>query len=177
MLPPHPWWLRPGGGLDTLVEQVHTAGVPIAVVVEHRDDPFGVARTLRGMLALLDVTVPVIQLRTDLFGLGLLSHGAHAAAVGTQTRLRHLSPIPKKPGSAGGYRPLVATLVRECLSFVSVDKIALAVQSNPDDSLWTACTCPTCNGRQLDFIASLPEPDQPRARRIRRTAAGPRARA
>jgi hypothetical protein len=47
--------------------------------------------------------------------------------------------------------------VLECLTYVAVDKIAVAVQANPDDSLWQPCTCRTCRARQLDWIARLPD--------------------
>lgn len=157
-LPLSPWWLSPSGGLPALLEHVHEAGVPIAVAMEHPGDPLGVARTLRGMLGLLDVGVPVIQLRCDLSGLGLMCHGAWAAAVGTRTSLRHLYPIKKRGGPVR--RASVATVVRECLSFIGVDKIARAVQKDPENSLWAACTCQVCAGRQLDWIAQLTEREQ-----------------
>lgn len=149
------WWLDPARGLPNLLDRVHDAGVPVALVLEHRDDPYGVRRTLRGVLALLQIGVPVLQLRCDVSGLGLLCHGAHAAAIGTSTSRRHLYP---RSTSGGGGRPAsVATLVRDCLSFVTVERIAFAVAADPDNSLWTACVCPSCKGRTLDTIAQAPE--------------------
>lgn len=154
------WWFDPRGGLPTLLDRVRATGIPIALVLEHRDDPFGVARTLHGVLSLIQVGVPVVQLRCDVSGLGMLCHGAHAAAVGTSTSLRHLYPEVDRTG--GGFRrPGVATLVRDCLSFQTLDKIVQAIAADPDNSLWNDCTCPTCNGRQLDHIAMAPEHDRP----------------
>lgn len=159
-LPLHGGWLDRARGLQCLLDQVHAAGVPIAVALEHRGDPLGVARSMDGMLALLRVGVPVVQLRSDVSGLGLMCHGAHAAAVGTSTSLRHLYPITTG-GGAGGRPASISTVVQGCLSFVAIDKIALAVQADPDDSLWTACVCPSCKGRQLDTIAQAPEHERP----------------
>jgi hypothetical protein len=151
------WWFDPRQGLPRLLDGVRDANVPIAVVLEHRDDPFGVARTLNGVLALLQVGVPALQLRCDVSGLGLLCHGALAAAVGTRTSLRHL--YPQTDSVSGGFNrgPTLATVVRDCLSFQTLDKIVQAIQADPDSSLWTECTCPSCNGRQLDRIAMVPE--------------------
>lgn len=150
-LPLDPWWLD--GGLGELVERIGAAGVPVAVALEHTKDPLGVRKTLAGLLELLRAGVPVVLLRSDVSGLGLLCHGAWAAAVGTRTSLRHYHP-PSRPG--GGGRPAsIATVVPECLAFVAVDRIALAVQADPDDSLWQPCLCSACRGHQLDWIATL----------------------
>ncbi len=154
------WWFDRARGLSYLLDRVHDAGVPIAVTLEHRDDPLSVARTLDGVLALLRVGVPVVQLRCDVSGLGLLCHGAHAAAVGTSTSMRHLYPV-STGGGRGGRSASISTLVGGCLSYVAIEKIALAVAADPDDSLWTACLCPACKGRQLDTIAQAPEHERP----------------
>lgn len=69
------------------------------------------------------------------------------------------SPVPKTSGGPGR-QVSIATVVPECLSFVAIEKIALAVAANPDDSLWTACLCPACKGRQLDAIAQAPMVDR-----------------
>lgn len=42
------------------------------------------------------------------------------------------------------------------MSYVDVDRIARAVQAEPEDSLWQACPCQVCRGRQLDWISTLP---------------------
>ena len=156
MLALHPWWLHPAGGLDRLLHHVAAVGVPVAVALEHAKDPLGVGATLHGMLALLGVGVPVVGLRGDVSALGLLAHGAWAAAVGTRTRLRHLYPMTR-PGGGPPRTPSVATVVRELLAYVTVGKILAAVQRNPDDSLWQPCSCRACRARQLDWIARLPD--------------------
>jgi hypothetical protein len=156
------WWFDPRHGLARLLDRVHAAGVPVALVLEHRGDPYSVARTLSGVLQLLRIGVPVLQLRCDVSGLGLLCHGAHAAAIGTRSSLRHLYPQNGSRPRPGLRAP--STVVKDCLSFHTVDRIARAVQADPDSLLWTGCPCPTCNGRTLDHIATAPEHEQgPRA--------------
>lgn len=156
-LPLHRSWLDRKVGLPRLLARVGEAGVPIAVVLEHRGDPYGTRHVLDGMLELIEVGVPVVQLRCDLSGLGLLCHGALTTAVGTSTSLRHLYP-QTRPGRVRSAS--VATVVRGLLAFVSLDRIATAVRAAPEDSLWTACECPSCNGRQLDQLARLDEPER-----------------
>ena len=85
-----PWWLNPRGGLDRLFARVGRVGVPIAVAMEHSAEPLAVTRTMRGMLALLDVG-PVIQLRCDASGIACF-HGAWAAAAGTLTVCATFTP-------------------------------------------------------------------------------------
>lgn len=159
-----PWWFEEGGGLGFLLGRVERAGVPVAVALEHQRDPLGVQRTLRGLVQLIGVGVPVIQLRCDVSGLGLLCHGAWAAAVGTRSNLRHFYPVP---GSKGGFAPRkakTATLVKECLSYIDIQRIARAVQADPDDSLWLPCECAICGYRSLDWLSTLTdEAEQQRA--------------
>ena len=57
-----------------------------------------------------------------------------------------------------------STVVRDCLSFHTVDRIARAVAADPESLLWNGCPCLTCNGRTLDHIAMAPDHEQaPRA--------------
>ena len=156
-LPLHRSWLDHARGLGYLLDQVAAAQVPVAVVLEHPDDPYGARYVLAGMRELLAVGVPVVQLRCDLSALGLLSHGAISAAVGTRTGLRHLYPA-SSGGGGGGRPPTVATVVADLLAFVAVDRIATAVRADPEDSLWQPCECPSCGGRQLNTLAQLSDP-------------------
>lgn len=159
-----PWWLDSSGGLEFLIEQVSRVGVPVAIALEHRSDPLGVRKTLHGLIRLLSVGVPVIQLRCDVSGLGLLCHGAWAAAVGTQSNLRHFYPVPPTRHRFRPPKPKIATVVKELLSYIAVDRIAQAVQSDPDDSLWLPCECVACNYRTLNWISTLTdEEDKERA--------------
>ncbi|MGH3943369.1 MAG: hypothetical protein ACRDTG_33055 [Pseudonocardiaceae bacterium] len=157
-----PWWFDESGGLGFLLEQVERAGVPVAVALEHQRDPLGVRRTLCGLIRLIGVGVPVIQLRCDVSGLGLLCHGAWAAAVGTRSNLRHFYPTTKNTGGFAPRQARTATVVKECLSYIDVARIALAVQADPDDSLWLPCECAVCGYRTLDWLSTLPDAAQQR---------------
>jgi hypothetical protein len=155
VLPLHADWLKDPQDREALVAEVSFAKVPIAIALEHAADPLGVQQVLRGLLMLLDTDVPVVLLRSDVSAIGALCHGAFAAAVGTTTSLRHIYPMPKPGAGGGGRKASVAVLVPHCLSYVSVDKLASAVQRTPDEShLWT-CECMACGGRQLDHFATL----------------------
>lgn len=146
----HRSWLNEQLGLNTLVEEVGEADVPVALMLEHTGDPFSAKRTLLGVLRLIrESPQPVMVLRCDLSSIGLLCHGAHAAAVGTTTGLRHVYPITT--GGGGWHPPKVAALVRECLSYVSLEKIFAAVQADPENQLWV-CGCLSCKGETIDQI-------------------------
>lgn len=157
-----PWWFEEGGGLGFLLGEVERAGVPVAVALEHQRDPLGVRRTLRGLVELIGVGVPVIQLRCDVSGLGLLCHGAWAAAVGTRSNLRHFYPVARKNGGFAPRQAKTATVVKECLSYIDIARIARAVQADPDDSLWLPCECAVCGYRTLDWLSTLTDEAQQR---------------
>lgn len=153
VLPLHADWLKESQDRDVLLDEVMATGVPIAVALEHSADPLGVQQVLRGLLMLLATDVPVILLRSDVSAIGALCHGAHAAAIGTTTGLRHIAPVPRTSG--GGFRPpAIAAFVPQLLSYLSVDKLAAAVQRTPDNHLWI-CECTACGGRTMDHFATI----------------------
>lgn len=146
----HRGWLSTG--LDVLVSEIDAHGVPVALVVEHPDDPFGQLATVRGLARLLDsAAVPVTLLRSDISALGAVAHGAVAGAFGVRSSLRHLHE-PPKPGR--GFRPpnTVATaLWKPGLYMVKVDRLAAAHARTPDEPLW-CCECSVCRGRPADWL-------------------------
>jgi hypothetical protein len=142
------WWLY-GPGLRLLLGEVVPAGVPVALVIEHADDPLGVRRVLRGVVELLRAGVSVLPLRCDVSALGLLAHGALAAAYGSASSLRHLYPI--KDGGGGGSAPESAVWPAG-LALHYRDVLYDAVSATPADRRWT-CTCPTCAGARMDHLA------------------------
>lgn len=148
------WWLDEAGGLDVLQDEIEANSVPVAFVLEHLGDPLSVRRSLSGILRILEAsTVPIIVLRCDISSIGLLCHGSYAAAVGTTTGLRHNYPITNSPG--GGRPARIAAIVKQCLSYVAVEKIAFAVAADPENQMWI-CECRTCLGQTLDWITLLP---------------------
>ncbi|MGI5151320.1 hypothetical protein ACQEVC_33980 [Plantactinospora sp. CA-294935] len=160
LLPLHLSWLRSAKARDTLVSCVDEVGVPVAIILEYPADPLGLKHVVPSLLRLINCSVPVMLLRCDVSALGALCLGAFAAAVGTSTSLRHLYP-QQSGGGGGGQDPQIAAIVKECLSFISVDKIALAAQADPDDVLWQ-CDCDACRTRPLSMLAIHPWPEQER---------------
>ena len=154
MLPVAARWFATTAVSDAFAREINRAGVPVAVAIERDGDPFGAQYLLRGFLRLLSqVDVPLLLLRSDVSALGALCHGAHTAAIGTISALRHIHPI--RPG--GGSRPAgIATFVKPLLSYHTVDTIGQIVARTPEyEHLWP-CLCPTCDGQ-------VPVPDSAEA--------------
>jgi hypothetical protein len=144
------WWTI--GRNEQLIEEVSRRGVPVALVLEHPDDPFSAFRTVQGVLNLVRaVPAPVLLLRSDTSGLGILANGGAAAAVGTASALRHLYPMPKKPGGGGGRGASISMLWTEGMSYRSVEKLTDAIAADPDDPHWN-CMCYVCFGRSIEWI-------------------------
>lgn len=146
-LPLHASWLQKNR--KQLTAAINEAAVPVALILEDRDDPLAVKATLVGLVALLrGVQVPVLLLSCDVSALGALAFGAHAAAVGTRTGLRHLYPA-----TAGGppRDDMESALIRDCLAFRKVGRIAQAVAADPEDPMWV-CWCQFCMGRRMDWL-------------------------
>jgi hypothetical protein len=145
VLPLHTGWLD--GDLRLLCDLIADNGVPVALVLEHARDPFGVLRVLYGLVTVLALPVPVALLSSDVSALGGLAFGASWTAVGVRSGLRHLYPLTGtgRPGQR------VSALVDPALTMVGVERIAAAWAATPDDPDW-ACPCPTCRGRTLDWL-------------------------
>jgi hypothetical protein len=146
MLPVAARWFATPSVCDAFAREITLANVPIAVAIERDGDPFAARYVLTGFLRLLNqVDVPVLLLRSDISALGALCHGAHAAAIGTISALRHIHPI--RP-SGGGPRPAgIATFVTPLLSYHTVDTIKQIIDGTPEyEHLWR-CPCPVCDGR------------------------------
>jgi hypothetical protein len=147
VLPIHPDWLR--RDLSTFITEISTHAMPIAMVLEHRNDPLGILGTVRGLVTLLREVPSVGLLCSDVSALGALAFGASWAAVGVRTSLRHLYPA-----DAGGFGPNTGTpsaLVDPALALIKVDKIAAGWAATPDDPAWV-CNCKICRGRTLDWL-------------------------
>ncbi|MBB3664681.1 hypothetical protein FB384_003585 [Prauserella sediminis] len=144
MLPLAAEWFASSGRHRTLTNKIESHGVPVAVAIEHDKDPFAAQYVLRGFLELLAAaTVPVLLLRSDVSALGALCHGAHAAAIGVTSTLRHLYRTP----SGGGGRPAgVSAFISGLLSYHLLATCARAFAHTPElDHLWR-CDCPVCGG-------------------------------
>jgi len=147
VLPVHTNWLR--RDLSTLIAEVAAHRVPIALVLEHRDDPLGVLETVRGLVSLIRQSRDVGLLCSDVSALGGIAFGASWAAVGVRTSLRHLYPV--NDGGFGHQDGTPSALVDPALALIKVNKIAAGWAATPDDPTW-ACYCRTCHGRTLDWL-------------------------
>ena len=139
--------------VGVLIEEINAAGVSVALMIEHRKDPFGPRANVAGLLKVLDAArVPVLLLRSDLSVLGALAWGARAGAFGTSTTLRHIYPVTK---SGGGRPASISAIVKDSMSLNRLEKIDDAIQRMPDP-MWN-CPCTICFGRSLNWIATEDE--------------------
>ncbi|HEX2134051.1 MAG TPA: hypothetical protein VHH15_21115 [Actinophytocola sp.] len=137
--------------VDGLVAELNRVGLPVAVAIEHPKDPFSVRYLIRGFLALLAADVPVVLLRADVSAVAAMCHGAHAAAIGTTTALRHVYP---RTGHLPAPRlPSIAAFVPRLLDYRPLPTIATRTPSS-----WH-CDCPECDGRPLTTLARSPRPE------------------
>lgn len=141
------WWDE--GHRQALTDQIEEYGVPVALILEHADDPFSALRTVKGVVNLLaEASVPVMILRSDLSGLGVLAYGGVAAAIGTSSSLRHLYPASK---NGGGRPPQISLLWPRGLAYRTVEKLTDAIAADPDSTNWL-CDCSVCYGRSIEWI-------------------------
>jgi hypothetical protein len=157
VLPLHISWL--GTGRKKLLAEVSAHAVPVALVLEHPQDPLGTRRAVRGLIEFLQESpVPVSMLSTDVSGVGALAFGAQWSAVGVRPALRHLYPVRK---DGWNQAPQVSALLKPLLSVVSVRRIAEAWARTAADQDWVqdvwTCYCPTCRGRTADWMATASE--------------------
>lgn len=146
-LPLHTSWLCEN--LDYLLADVRRFGIPIALMLEHRDDPFAIQRTVGGLVRLLDeVHTPIHVLRSDVSAIGALAFGSASAAVGTISSYRHIYPLAKGTGA-----PAVRTslLVPPAMAYRTIEKLTDAIALDPGAPRWL-CQCTTCHGRSIEWI-------------------------
>ncbi len=137
-----------------LRETASKFGVPIAPIIEHRGDPFGNLKILRGALEVVTADVPVLQLRGDLSVLGLVAHGGAGGAIGTTTALRHLYPTPTDDEDGGGWRPArVGVWVPRLLGFHAVDTLGDVAQFD-EVANYLLCDYSCCNGQGVERITN-----------------------
>lgn len=142
VLPLHASWLA--DDVERLCAEVAAAEIPIALVIESGSDPLGMASIVDGLLRLLLLGVPVLVLRADVTGLGVLCFGGYAVAIGLRDDLRR-GPVRRSRAD----RP--AVLVPQLLRFVEVDRLDAAIMADPDSGLWR-CECEVCDGTELSWL-------------------------
>lgn len=149
----------------TLLALVNDQDKPVALILEHENDPFGTAGVVAGLVHVLHgAQVPVLLLRTDTSALGAISHGAAVGAVGAHSSLRHVFPIKD---ATGGHPEHLAFVVPELLTYVLGDRFLKAYLAHPGLPAWQ-CGCWFCYGRALTWI---PAHSQPKARAFQHSIA------
>ncbi|EIE98945.1 hypothetical protein [Saccharomonospora glauca] len=162
MLPLAARWLFHREDVDHMARELDAHGVPVAIALEHSGDPFGARYVVRHFLRLLrKVSVPVLVLRSDVSAIGALCHGAHAAAIGTTSTLRHLYPARSY---RGGRPTTVSVFVKELLSYHRLDTCEAVFALAPETGHFWLCNCAVCGGNTL---ARLRTAENPRAVALR----------
>ncbi|MCV7288161.1 hypothetical protein H7J87_22830 [Mycolicibacterium wolinskyi] len=144
-------WLTDDRG--ALLDAITAAGRPVAVMLEHKNDPLGSEAAVAGLIEVLRADVAVLLLLSDISTLGALAHGAAAVSVGTQARYRHIYPRPAPGDEDGGFTPPPSAFVPALMSYKHLELIADLHTRHPDSTLWH-CSCVICAGRTLDWITT-----------------------
>ncbi len=141
-----------------LIGHIARVGVPVALMFEAEKDPLAVAGAVDGLVYLLNSGVPTLVLRTDTSGLGALSYGAAAVAIGDSSRRRHIYPQVDRDPNNWAPTPKPAALVPDLLGYFWLDRIRDAYQLNPELPVWR-CDCRACAGRTIEWILNDQQPD------------------
>jgi hypothetical protein len=143
------WWMYEDG-LRLLFQELRGTEVPIALVLEHRNDPLSVGRILRGVVDLLRAGVTLMMLRCDVSALGLVANGALAAAYGSKSSIRHLYPVTDN-GGGGNNKASESALWPAGTALHYRDLLYDVVTASPNDPRWQ-CHCGICVGARLDRL-------------------------
>jgi hypothetical protein len=136
-----------------IAARVNGQSHPVAVMLEHANDPVDARGVVEGLTHVIANTVhPVLLLRSDTSVLGALAHGAAVGAVGTHSGLRHIYPAKE-----GGGRPeQLAFVIPELLGYFAQPRFARAYLRDPRHTAWE-CSCWFCTGRQLTWVGNQAE--------------------
>jgi hypothetical protein len=145
-LPVHKRWLTERA--DELLRAIEEACVPVALMVEDVNDPFGTVRAVKGLIHLLGGEIPILSLRNDISAIGAIAFGAVAGAIGTRTSTRHF--VPRSEGG-GGNRGKPAAVVPAALAYRQLERIADAYRREPNSLHWR-CSCAECGGQTLNWV-------------------------
>ena len=146
------WWMY-DDGLQLLRQELRGTAIPVAIVLEHRNDPLSVQRILRGLVTLLRDGNTVLILRCDISAVGLLANGALATAFGSRTSIRHLYPVSSGGGGNPNSRESAFWPAGTALHYH--DLLYDAVNASPHDPCWE-CWCTVCGGRRLHRLSFSP---------------------
>jgi len=183
VLPLHERWLHQDRA--TLIAEVTAHEAPVALVLEHAEDPLASSEAVAGLTELLRNAPSVALLGAGIAGLAALAFGAQWAAVGVRASLRSYPPAAREPGSMRQRRrwhPVPQEIVAApVLSFSRIDTVVSAYAASGANPGWV-CRCSSCHGRTPEWLASASALDADahtvdvllrHAERLRRRTPGP----
>ena len=158
VLPLEPWWLREG--LPRLIEEVRSAGRPVALVLLHWYNGLGEKRAVAGLLEFISAVrpLPVVLLRSDISAIGAVAHQAFAGFVGWSANSRH-GPLPmRRPERDDERDDSPSVLVPALNDYLKTSKLPVFARIRRPDVL--RCDDRVCRGDSLLRIADLYETDR-----------------
>ena len=167
VLPVETWWLK--GGLPCLIEEVQSAGRPVALVLHHLYNGLDDASAVAGLVAFMSALegVPVVLLRCDVSGVGAVAHGGHAAFIGLSATYRH-GPMPRNPKRDSDKDddpdPSPSVFVPALHNYVKASSLPSISRDSNADVL--ACHDDACRGESLLRLSRLSEVDIRAARAL-----------
>lgn len=131
---------------------------PLSLTLEHTKDPLGKASAVKGLLRIINASADISLNRADYSVFGAVAAGATFGAIGTKPSLRHIYPVPKKPG--GGRRSEDISIVwPHGLSFHRASKLAEIIAFDRENIRWL-CDCPPCEGRSIERLTITRRADE-----------------
>jgi hypothetical protein len=164
VLPLEPWWLREG--LSHLIEEVRSAGRPVALVLLHWYNGLDRKGAVAGLLELISAVrpLPVVLLRSDISAIGAVAHQAFAGFVGWSTSTRH-GPLPvRRPKGDDERDQSPSVLVPALNDYLKTSMLPVFARIRRLEVL--RCDDRLCRGDSLLRIAELSETDLRDSRRL-----------
>ena len=155
VLPLEPWWLRPG--LPRLIEEVRSAGRPVALVLLHSYNGLDIKGAVAGLEKFISAVkpLPVVLLRSDISAVGAVAHQAFAGFVGWSANSRH-GPLPvPRPERDDERDESPSVLVPALNDYLKMSKLSVFARIRRLDVL--RCDDRVCRGDSLLRMADLSE--------------------
>jgi len=159
VLPLEPWWLRRHQGLPRLIEEVQSAGRPVALILLHQYNGLDVKGAVAGLLEFISAVrpLPVVLLRSDISAIGAVAHQAFAGFVGWSSNTRH-GPLPmRRPGGDDEQDESPSVFVPALNDYLKSSKLPALAHIRRMEVL--RCDDRECRGDSLLRIVELAETD------------------
>jgi hypothetical protein len=159
VLPLEPWWLRRQQGLPRLIEEVQSAGRPVALVLLHRYNGLDIKGAVAGLLEFISAVrpLPVVLMRSDISAIGAVAHQAFAGFVGWSANTRH-GPLPmRRPGGDDEQDESPSVFVPALNDYLKSSKLPALAHIRRMEVL--RCDDRECRGDSLLRIADMAETD------------------